>query len=72
MAGVSKRKFRCLRGFSYGPDGKYAFEPGDLVEALPAEYVGWMLAEGTITEVTDDAESDREVSGPGVSKKGER
>lgn len=39
-----------LRGFSYGPNGEHAFEPGDTVSDLPAEYVGWMLAEGTIRE----------------------
>jgi hypothetical protein len=58
VAGVSKRKFRCLKGFSYGPNGKHAYKPGDEVTDLPAEYVGWMLDEGTIEPLgqagTDD------------------
>lgn len=54
MAGVSKRTFQCLKGFSYGPDGKHAYQPGDTVEKLPAEYVGWMLEEGTIAPLEAD------------------
>lgn len=54
MAGTSKRKFKALRGFSYGLNGQYAYEPGDLVENLPAEYVAWMLEEGTIVPAEED------------------
>lgn len=50
MAGVSKRTFRVLRGFDYGA-GAHQYEPGDVVSDLPAEFVGWMLAEGTIEEI---------------------
>lgn len=61
MAGVSKRTFRCLRAFSYGPDGKHAYEPGDTVTSLPAEYVGWMLSDGVIVE--DDGQGDDKKGG---------
>ncbi len=57
MAGQSKRTFTVLRGFSYGPNGEHAFEPGDIVTNLPAEYVGWMLAEGTIAEAPAPAKA---------------
>jgi hypothetical protein len=48
---VSKRTFKCLRGLSWGPHGEHAYEPGDLIKDLPAEYVDWMLRDGVIEEV---------------------
>lgn len=53
MAGRSKRRFIVRRGFSYGPHGEHAHEPGDVVDDLPAEFAGWMLAEGTIEEAKE-------------------
>lgn len=50
MAGASRRTFICQRGLSWGPNGEHAYEPGDVITDLPTEYVGWMLAEGTIRE----------------------
>lgn len=38
-----------LRGFDYDA-GRRQHEPGDIVDDLPAEFVGWMLAEGVIKE----------------------
>jgi hypothetical protein len=55
MAGRSKRTFKVLRGFDYGINGAHQYEPGDIVTDLPAEFVGWMLAEGTIVEAAPAA-----------------
>lgn len=57
MAGQSRRTFEVLRGFSYGPHGEHAYEPGDTVTDLPAEYVAWMVAEGTIREMQAPAKA---------------
>jgi hypothetical protein len=59
MAGTSRRTFRALRPFSYGPNGRHAYEIGDLVHKLPTEYVGWMLEQGVLEEVPrDEAEAE--------------
>lgn len=50
MAGTSRRKFKVLRAFDYGENGRHQHEVGDIVTDLPTEFVGWMLAEGTIEE----------------------
>lgn len=50
MAGRSKRTFICKRGLSWGARGEHAYEAGDTITDLPAEYVGWMLDQGVIEE----------------------
>lgn len=52
MAGASKRTFICQRGLSWGPNGEHAYEPGDAIRDLPAEYVGWMTEQGIVREAT--------------------
>lgn len=60
MAGTSRRTFRALRGFSYGPNGRHAYEPGDLVHQLPTQYLH-LVDDGVLEEVGPDAEAQPEV-----------
>jgi len=54
---AAKNRYRVLTGLNYPPNGKgpeRRAEPGDIVNDLPPESVGWLLEDGSITEADEE------------------